>query len=128
MVKIYLILLFAVSVCSRVFAQEDVQGQDTLEVKAKLITNLDSVLLPPYCGMVAWNLTFEFELTEVLKGTYPAKQIRINIMCPREAVEHKWLVMGQENQFRLVKRVGFKELHAGGEIVEQELDDYKVVY
>ena len=128
MIKLTLTLTFLILTSTVLFGQEDMRKFDTLEVKVRLTTNLDSIQLPPYCGIVAWDMTFEFEILEVLSGNYSDKTIRINIKCPLEAVQNKFLETGEKYQYRLVKRYGFKEIKIGEKYKEQELDDYERVY
>ncbi len=128
MIKLTLTLTLLILTSTILFGQEDMQKSDTLEVKVRLTTNLDSIHLPAKCGIVAWDMTYEFEIIEVLSGDYFDKIIRINIQCPREAVQNKWIETGKEYQYRLIKRYGFKEIKIGEKYVEQELDDYEIVY
>jgi hypothetical protein len=128
MIKLAHTLALLILTSTILFGQENTQNHDTIEVKVRLTTILDSIQLPPYCGTVAWDMTFEFEILEVLSGDYSDKTIRINIQCPLEAVQNKFLETGGEYQYRLVKRYGVKEINIGEMYKEQELDDYERVY
>lgn len=100
--KLVICSFFALSL-SPILGQEVSNTQDTLHLKVKLLTNLESVHLPAYCGVVAWRMTFEFEVLEVVEGTYDEHSIAISILCPRESVENKWLVTGKSYEFRLTE-------------------------
>lgn len=102
--------------------------QDTIEVRVKLVTNLDTVELLPYCGHMMWRTTFDFEILEVLNGTYTDKSIKVSITCPREAVEFKRLLNGGVYYYHLTKRKRIKELEVGQKNEVEFLDDYDIVF
>jgi hypothetical protein len=107
--------------------QENSKKRDTLEIKVKLLSNVDSVLLLPACGTLAWDMSFEFEIIEVLKGVYEHETIVINIQCPRGFVEDKLLVTDSIYKYCVAKRIGFKELKVEEKSKEQELGDYELL-
>lgn len=81
----------------------------TFVVKVELITNLESVVLPPYCGVLAPVLAFQYKVLEVVEGKCDEKTLWIKTMCPREAVENKWIEMNKEYVFKL-KRSDFDKV------------------
>lgn len=126
MIKTMILLTFLSLGSALSFGQDDSTKKDTLEVKVRLITNLDSINLPPYCGEFAWEMIFEFEIIKVLSGDYTNKTISINIQCPREVVQNKCLETGKEYQYHLIKGYKIKEILGGDKY--KELDFYERVY
>lgn len=103
--KLFILLLVALSFThSPTFGQDNTSyHSDSLEVKVRLKTQLDSIRLPAYCGIAYWKMAFEFDVLELVSGDYQKSTIDIIIGCPREAVENKWLEQGKEYTYKVCK-------------------------
>ena len=125
--KITFLLLFLVLTLFNGLSQED-SNHEALEVQVRLVTDLETVKLPAYCGTVAWRLTFDFEIINVIEGEYSEKIIPISILCPRESIENEWLITGNEYTFRLKPRIETVELNVDGKAKVVYSGDFEIVY
>ena len=111
------------------FGQNDsTESKSTiLKVEVELLTNIDSITLPAYCGIFKWDMTFEYKVINVIQGNYDEKTILINHFCPREAVENKWIENNKVYTYTVKKRFGIKSISVGEKTKEEELNDYEIV-
>ena len=122
----YFFFVFSFFTIVSCLSQED-SNSEVLKVKVQLITDLDSVVLPPNCGILASRITFDFEIVTVIEGVYSKKNIPISILCPRESIESQWLGTGKEYTFRLKPRFGINEIKLGEPTKEVDLGDYEIL-
>jgi hypothetical protein len=101
--------------------------QPILKIEVELLTNLDSISLPAYCGIFKWDMTFEYRIIKVINGNYDEKTILINHICPREAVENKWIENNKIYTYTVKKRFGFKSISVGEKMKKEELSDYEII-
>jgi len=96
-----------------------------LQLKVKLIDKLDSVKEKfVYCGGFEIRWTFRFQVIEVIKGPYNKSDIPINILCPLEMIESKWLQNEKTYIYRLKRgsntkyEIGQKEKYIPADFYE----------
>ncbi|MGV3611571.1 MAG: hypothetical protein ACO1N0_11515 [Fluviicola sp.] len=108
------------------FGNELTENGEILVMRVKLLTDLDKIELPPYCGTVIFNMSFEYEVIEVIEGIYTAKTIWINETCPRETVENKFIETGKTYKHRL-KKWFHSQQYKGIRDSESNYQEYEVV-
>ncbi len=76
---------------------------DTIDVKVKLLDNIDTLNRLVYCGNRSYDLNMNFKIINLISGNYNDSTILIKIYCPLDVIESKWLKNNKEYIFRLCK-------------------------
>lgn len=97
-------LFFLILLSFNFLSQVDSNKIDSNEIKLKvrLINDVNKITLPPYCGYEIFYGKYEFEVIEVILGTYSKKTIFINVSCPREWIQFEKVDNKTEYYFNLV--------------------------
>jgi hypothetical protein len=130
------IILLLLLVAQNRPAQNDVSGKSSntsidfspIEVEVVLAEDLKKIKLPAYCGVFMQRMTLKYKVVKVLKGKYSRSTISINHVCPREAIEGKYIVNGKTYTYTLVHRDSIYAHDAKGVIVMRKTDpdDYEI--
>ena len=73
-----------------------------LELKVQLIDRIDTLKKQlSYCGGFEVLQLLRFKVIKVNSGPYDKKEIVINIHCPLELIENKWLQNGKDYTYKL---------------------------
>lgn len=99
-----------------------------IEVQVILAEDLKKIKLPAYCGVFMQRMTLKYKVVKVLKGKYSRPTISINHVCPREAIEGKYIVNGKTYTYTLVHRDSIYAHDAKGLIIMKKIDpdDYEI--
>src|SRR5882724_4463601 len=74
-------------------AQKEIKADDSIYVfKAKLT---DRVSLGPFCGVIAFNVGFKFEIIESTHPELINKNVVIIFPCPRETYGTNFFIKGR---------------------------------
>lgn len=126
-----LIVFAALSFFSFGQIQEEIDrleaNEDTIKIEVELITNLDSVEIPVYCGYAPYFLPLDFRIKKVISGTYDKPTIRINYMCPRRAIESKWIVNNGTYTYKVIEEYRLQKIDEKNYVVDKS-NMYKIVW
>lgn len=123
--NLLLVVLLFLSICG--FAQSRARkevsttsSETTLQLKVKLLDQLDAAHLPASCGVYEpIEVPYQYKVLEVLSGNYKTKTIWINLRCPREQIENKLLENNKEYTYTLKPS---SKLHADGSVMYEVVD------
>ncbi len=77
----------------------------TLEVIVKLKENINTIKLPPDCGILEVNsLTLTYNVVKVIQGGYKSKTILINHRCPKQLVNNKLIANDTTYTYKLQQK------------------------
>lgn len=117
MKKLFIILIIIISLFScqnkTIDKSKTTQGYDNylssksdslIQLKVILIDKVDTIQLPPYCGSLIFDMTLKYKVIKVISGDYIESTILINHICPREAIQNKWVKNDTIYNYKLKRR------------------------
>jgi hypothetical protein len=75
-----------------------------IQLQVILIDKVDTIQLPPYCGSLILDMTLKYKVIKVISGDYNESTILINHICPREAIQNKWVKNDTVYNYKLKRR------------------------
>ncbi len=98
-----------------------------IELRVKIIDDVDSLKLYPDCGIFLIDLTLKYKVIKVLKGNYSRDTILIYHVCPRLLVNSGVLESNRIYTYRLKKRFAVRTYEVGKKPEAVDAGDYEVV-